>query len=112
LTPTSPSNQGYPSNQGLLTIQQNCGNYVPERAQQVPLNRDAANRNLFLVLVSHPRGALHSVFGFDRESARKVLKPPHEFANKSPHRVQKAKKSLLFSLLISASSAEAARAAS
>jgi hypothetical protein len=57
-------------------------------------------------------GRIISVFGFDRESARKVLKPPHEFANKSPHRVQKAKKSLLFSLLISASSAEASRAAS
>src|SRR6202795_1868695 len=42
LTPTSRSNQGHPSNQGLLTIKPKCASYVPERAPNMARSNIAA----------------------------------------------------------------------
>jgi hypothetical protein len=60
LTPTSRSNQGHPSDQGLLTSSQKCVTHVFERAKYARSNSAVANCNLFLVFVSHHKGAPHA----------------------------------------------------
>jgi hypothetical protein len=62
LTPTSRSSQGHPTDQGLLTISQKCVTHVFERAKYVRSNSAVANCNLFLVFVSHEKGAPQQSF--------------------------------------------------
>jgi len=77
LTPTSRSNQGHPSDQGQLTISQKCVTHVFERAKYVRSNSAVANCNLFVVFVSHQKGAPQSprISSLARRGARSLHHP-------------------------------------
>jgi hypothetical protein len=48
LTPTSPSNEGHPSDQGLLTISQKCVTHVPEQVPPMSLVKTSSRAMTFL----------------------------------------------------------------